>query len=196
MGLIVHFRQGVDAAGTADEDLAVVLGVEVDEAFMAKHAVLQFHRTGESGLFIDSEEALDSGVRELGIGDGRERHGDTYTIIAAEGGAFGFEPLAVDIGLDRIGHEIMGDIAVLLTDHIHMCLEDDTLAVLVTRCSGDTHYDVHRLIGDTLDTMGSGERLQPAADLLLVFGGTGDFAYFSKDVKYFLIHISVVLVVC
>ena len=192
----MHFGQRVDAAGTADEDLAVVLGVEVDEALMAKHAVPELHGAGESGLFIDGEETLDSGVRELGIGDGRERHGDTYTIISAEGGAFGFEPLAVDIRLDRIGHEIMGDIAVLLTDHVHVRLEDNALAVLVTGCSGDTHDDVHRLIGDTLDTMGSGERLQPAADLLLVLGGTGHFADLSKDVKYFLIHISVVLVVC
>ena len=191
----MHLGEGVDAAGAADEDLAVVLGVEIDETLVAEHAVPELHSAGETGLFIDREETLDSRVLKFGVGDGSERHRDTDTVVTAEGGAFGFEPLAVDIGLDRIGHEIMGDIAVLLTDHIHVRLEDDALAVLITGGGRDTHDDVHRLIGDTLDTMGSGERLQPAADLLLVLGGTGHFANLSKDVKYFLIHISVVLVV-
>ena len=179
----MHLGEGVDAAGAADEDLAVVLGVEIDETLVAEHAVPELHSAGETGLFIDREETLDSGVLKFGVGDGSERHGDTDTVVTAEGGAFGFEPLAVDIGLDRIGHEIMGDIAVLLTDHIHVRLEDDALVVLITGGGGDTHDDVHRLIGDTLDTMGSGERLQPAADLLLVLGGTGDSTNLCKNIK-------------
>ena len=70
----MHFRQGIDATGAADEDLAVIFGIEVNEAFSFEHTVLQFHGTGESGLFINGEEALDSGVLEVGIGDGSECH--------------------------------------------------------------------------------------------------------------------------
>ena len=186
----MHFGEGVDATGTANEDLSVILGVEVDEPFGTEHAVLQFHGAGESGLLIDGEETLDSRVREFGIGDGGERHGDTYTVIAAKGSTFGFEPFAVHVGLNGVGHEIMLNVAVFLAHHVHVRLEDDSFMVFVTRGSRHPHDDIHRLICDILDMMGCSKIAQPFTDFLLVLGGTRYFVDLRKDLKNcFRLHI-------
>ena len=149
----MHFGEGVDASCASDEDLAVILRIEVDKAFMPEHTVLQFHSTGETGLFIDGEEALDSRMLQLRIRDSSKRHRDSDTVISTKGGSFGFEPLAIHIGLYRIGHKIMLHIAVLLAHHVHVGLKDDSFMVLITGRSRHTHDHVHSLIGDTLYAM-------------------------------------------
>ena len=68
---VVHLGERVDTAGTTDEDLPVVLGVEVNEPFGTQHTVLKFHRTGKACLLIHGEQALDSGVLQLRVGDSR-----------------------------------------------------------------------------------------------------------------------------
>ena len=179
----MHLRQGVDTAGTADEDLAVIFGIEVDEAFRLQHAVLQFHSAGESGLFVNSKEAFDSGVLEVRIGDRRKRHTDTDAVIRTERCSFGFQPFAVHVGLDRVGHEIMLYIAVLLTYHIHVRLKDDALMVFVSGRRGYTHDDIHRFIRYALDMMRSCKILQPLTDSLLVFRRTRHLIDLRKDLK-------------
>ena len=106
---------------------------------------------------------------EVGIGDGSECHRYTYSVVGAEGCAFGFEPFAIHIGLDRIGHEVMLYIAVFLTDHVHMRLKDDTLMVFVSGRSGYTHNDIHSFVHYALDTVRSRKILQPFTNSLLVF---------------------------
>ena len=123
----MHLREGVDTAGTADEDLAVIFGVEVDEAFGLEHTVLEFHSAGEAGFLINGKEALDSRVREIFVGNGSEGHGDADAVVGAKGRSFGFEPFAVHPGLDRIGHEIMLHVSVLFAHHIHVRLKDDSV---------------------------------------------------------------------
>ena len=192
---IVHFGEGVDTSGTTDEDLAIIFGVEVDESFGTKHSVFQFHRAGESCLFIDGEKAFDSRVLKFGIGDSSQRHRDTYSVISSEGSAFGFKPFAVNIGLNRIGHEIMGHITVLLAYHVHVRLKDDAFMVFVSRCGRNAHDDIHGLVRHALNMMDCCEILQPFTNLFLMLRGSRYFAYLSKDVKHFFGHISVVLVV-
>ena len=74
-------------------------------------------------------------------------------------------------------------IAVFLSHHVHMGLQDDTLMLFVTRRSGYAHDDVHRFIGHTLNAMLGCKRLQPTTDLFLMFRRTGHFANFRKDIK-------------
>ena len=179
----MHLGERVDTAGTADEDLAVIFGIEVDEAFRLQHAVLQSHSAGESGLFIDGEEAFDSRVLEVGVGDRCKRHTDTDTIVRTERCSFGFQPFAVHVGQDRVGHEIMLYIAVLLTYHIHVRLKDDTLMVFVSGRRGYAHDDIHRFIRYALDMMRSRKILQPLTDLLLVFRRTRHLIDLRKDLK-------------
>ena len=155
----MHFGEGVDATGAADEDLAVILGVDIDEAFMFEHAILQFHCAGQPCLFVYREKTLDSRVRQVRVGDSGKCHRNTNTIVRTEGGSFGFEPLAIYVGLDRITHEIVLHIPVFLRYHIHVRLQDDALMVFVSGCSRNTHNDVHRFIRDALDLMVSGEIL-------------------------------------
>ena len=188
----MHLGEGVDTSGTTDEDLSVVLGVDIDKTLMLEHAVLEFHGSGESCLFIDSEQTFDSGMRKRLVRDSRQRHGDTDTVIGSERRAFGLEPLAVHVGPDRVVHEIMLDIAVLLAHHIHVRLEDDAFVVLISRRSGYAHDHIHRFIRHTLDTMCCCEILQPAADSFFVLGRTGylvDLRENLKDLFTFRFHI-------
>ena len=180
----MHFSEGVDTTCTSDEDLAIVFGVKVDETFALEHAVLKLHRACKSCLFVHGKETLDSRMLQFGISDSRKRHGDTDTIVATEGRSFGFEPFAVDIGFDRVIHEIMGHVAVLLANHIHVRLKDHSLVIFISWCSRHAHNDVHRLIGYTLDTMLRRPSLQPAANFLLMFGRTRHLTNLRKDLKY------------
>ena len=56
-----------------------------------------------------------------GIDQG-EHGGNTDTVVGAEGGTLGLDPLAVYPGFDRIGEEIVLDVVVLLGNHIHVTL--------------------------------------------------------------------------
>ena len=192
----MHFGERVDTTGTADEDLTVILGVEVDESFALQHTVLQFHRSCKTGLFIHRKEALDSGVRQFLVRDRRQSHCDTDTVVCTEGRALRFQPIAIDIGLDRVLEEIVLHVSVFLRHHIHVRLKDHALMVLIAGGSRHTHDDVHRLIHHTLDTMLRCKIMQPLTDALFVFGRTRYFADLCKDVKNSVCHIEFVLVVC
>ena len=68
----------------------------------------------------------------------------TYSdsIVSSEGSTLCGYPLTVNLCLDRILEEIMNGIGSLLGNHVHMCLEDDSSSVLITRCSRFAEYDI------------------------------------------------------
>ena len=76
-------------------------------------------------------------------------------------------------------------IAVFLADHIHMCLKDNALVLLVARCGRLAHDDIHCLIDGIFDMVLAGKILQPLRDTLLVFGGARNLVYLGEDVEYF-----------
>ena len=155
----MHLREGVDTSGAADEDLSVVLGVDVNKSFGTKHTVLELHRAGQTGLFVHGEEALDSRVLQLGIGDDRQSHGDTDTVVGTEGRSPRFQPISVYIGLNGVFEKIVLYVTVFLGYHVHVGLQDDAFVVFVTRGSRYAHDDVHRLVGYALDTVLLSKRL-------------------------------------
>ena len=192
----MHFGESVDTTGATDEDLAVIFGVEIDEPLMLQHTVLQFHSTGKPCLFIDGKETFYRRMLKLRIGDGSECHRDTYTIVGSKRSTFRFKPFAINIGFNRVSHEIMDHITVFFAYHVHVGLQDNTFMILIAGRSGYTHDHIHRFVGDALNTMRSSERLEPLTDFLLMFGRTGNFADLCKNLKYFVFHISFVLIVC
>ena len=180
----MHFREGVNTSGAANEDLSVILGVDVDEPFGPEHAVLQFHSTRQTRLFVYREETFDSGVSQFFVGDSGQRHGDTDTVVCAEGRSLGFKEISIDIGLDRIFQEVMLYIAVFLGHHIHVRLKDNAFMIFISRRSGYTHDDIHRLIDDTFDTMLRRKILQPTTNTLLVLRWTRHLANLLKNSKH------------
>ena len=63
-------------------------------------------------------------------------------VIRAQGGATGFDPLAIDPRLDRIFGEVMDGIIVLLRHHIQMRLQGNGFAVFKPRRGGFTDQNI------------------------------------------------------
>ena len=127
--------EGVLSAGTSDEDLAFVLAVEVDENLPAEEAFFYLKSTGHTCLFVDGDEAFDGAVLDVVGGQDGQRCSYADTVISTECSALGAQPLTVDNGLDRVVVEVVGDVVVLLANHIHVRLQDDGWQLLVAlRC--------------------------------------------------------------
>ena len=132
----------VDAAGAADEDLALVLRIEVDEVFARKHIFAQLEGSGQARLLVDRKERFDGAVLHGGVDQDSQRGGHADTAVGAERRAFGPDPPAVDARADRVPVEIELHVGVLLADHVHMRLEDNRRTVLEARRGGLAHHHV------------------------------------------------------
>ena len=138
----MHFGEGVDTTCAADEDLAIVLRVEVDELFAIEAAVLQTESASEACLLVHGKEALQSWVLQSVGSDSRQHERHTNAVIRTEGCSLSFDKIAIDIGVDRIVVKIMLGVIVLLAYHIHMRLEDNARFVFVARSSRFAHDDI------------------------------------------------------
>lgn len=109
--------------------------------------------------------------------------GAADTVVGAQRGALGLQPLTVHIGLDGIVLEIDLHIDELVADHVHVALQDDAGLVLHARRGGLADDDVASLIDLGLQAALLTECFQVLDHLLLVLGRTGncvDFANCSK----------------
>ena len=163
---------GVQSAGAADVKFAFGLGVEVDQDVAFQDAGLEQAGAGHAGLLVIGDQHLDRAVLDFrGFQDG-ERHGDAQSVVGAERGALGLEPVTVHPGLDRVGLEIVDRVRVLLGDHVHVSLEDHALPVLETGRGGHPHDDVAGVVREGFHIMFLGPIQEIGADLFFVFGRT------------------------
>ena len=77
-------------------------------------------------------------------------HGYAYTVVGSKRGAFCLHPFAVNPCLDRVFKEVMYGIGCFLRDHIHVSLDDDSTAVLVSRSGRNPYDDVAGFISDSV----------------------------------------------
>ena len=156
------------ATRATDEDLALILRVKVDEDIALKKLWRESLGTGKTGLLVNGEEAVYRTVLELLVGKHRHSRGYTDTVVGTQCRTLGLEPLAIDIRLDGILLEIMVKIGALVTYHIHMALQDNGLAVLITRISRFLDEHVTHTVGNCLITQLLTEILEECRDLGLV----------------------------
>ena len=105
--LIVQRSGNVDAAGRADDELAPVLGVEVQQDIALQFALGQVVGTIHARLLVGSDEGINGTVLQiLGLHNGHDG-GNAQTVVGAEGRALGLYPFAVNPRLDGVGLEIM-----------------------------------------------------------------------------------------
>ena len=136
-------------------------------------AGLEGVRAAHAGLLVIGHEHLDGAVLDgLVLGDGHA-HGHTQAVVGAERRAHGGDPFALDDGLDRVLEEIVDGLRSLLRHHVHMALENDSLAVLIARRGGNAHDHISCLVGKRLDLVLLGPVEQVFAHNLLVLGRTG-----------------------
>ncbi len=130
-----------DAAGAADVDRALLLGVEVQEAPAGEEVGAELGGAGQAGLLVEGEEELERAVDHVVRGDEGEHRGDADAVVRAEGGAVGGQVVALAQRPDRVGREVEVDVGVLLLDHVEVRLEDGRGGVLVAGRAG--YHDQH-----------------------------------------------------
>ena len=172
--LLIAERCGdVHATGAADEDLAHHLGVEIDEVLALDVSSDQLVCADHTLLLVDGEDRLDGAVLQRIILEDCQRDRITDTVISTEGGVASGDPLAVDVGIDRVLLEVVIRLGGLLRHHVHMGLEGHHRVILVPLGGGLVDEDVARLSAAGLET----ELLTDAGDVLrdrlAVVGGTG-----------------------
>ena len=113
---------GVDAPGTADEQLALVLGVEVEQIFALQHPFAQLESSRETGLLVDRKERFQRPVLGLRVDQHGQRGGHADAAVGPERGPLGPHPPVGDVGADGVVVEIELHVGILLADHIHMRL--------------------------------------------------------------------------
>ena len=127
-GVLVLQRQGdvrVAAAGAADGEHALVLGIDVEQDLAVDEIALQGVGAGQPGLLIHGEKQLQGRVNDGLVQRQGHGHGQGDAVVGAEGGMVGFQPFAFKDETDGILGEIVGRIGRLLADHVHMALDDD-----------------------------------------------------------------------
>ena len=75
-----------------------------------------------------------------------QRRSHTDAVIRAQGGAARFDPLAIDIRLNRIFGEVMNGVVVFLRHHIKVRLQNNRFTVFHTGRGGLTNQNVANLI--------------------------------------------------
>ena len=157
-GRVTERGEGVDAAGTADEQLALVLRIEVQKVFAREHPLPQSEGSGEPRLLIDGEECLQRPVLRRGVEQHGQCGGHADAAVGAERRSFGLHPPAVDARANGVAFEVEHDVRTLLADHVHVRLQDHARTVLVTRGGGLAHHDVTRGVLTVFDAVLLGER--------------------------------------
>ena len=76
----------------------------------------------------------------------------SHTVVGAERSALCSYPLTVDPCLDRIGLEVVSALEILLWHHVHVGLQNGSLAVFHTSGCRFAHHDVSGCILECLHT--------------------------------------------
>src|SRR6516164_7265141 len=114
----------VHAAGATDAEIADRFRIEVQEILGLEHAGGELGSAGEAGFFVDRKYKFQRAVGDIGAFHHRQSGGDADTVVSAESGTVGLQPVAIADHLDGISFEIVSSVFVLLTDHVEVALEE------------------------------------------------------------------------
>ena len=172
--LIRKVCSDVDATGATDVDLALLLGVEVEQNLAGEFAGGQVERAVHACLLIAGDKGFQWPVLQvLGLEDG---HDDSHAqaIVGAQRGAASTEPVAIDPSLDGVAGEVVHGVARLLRHHVHVGLKDHALAVLHARSGGLANEHVTRRVNLRLQAKALAKIDEKLRDLLHVSRRTGN----------------------
>ena len=157
---VVETGSGVDASSARHEDLSFILRVEIDEHVATHEPGLQAEGAGEAGLLVDGEEALQRTVLDIVAVEHGQFHGHADAVVGTEGGAFGLQPLAVDIGLYGVVIEVDVHVDEFLAHHVHVALQHHLGTVLVARGGGLADEHIAGVVYLRFQSMALAEFLQ------------------------------------
>ena len=96
-------------------------------------------------------------------------HSDADAVVSTKGSAFGAEPFAVDVCLDRVIVKVYVALRKLLAHHVHVALENYSVTVFVSRGRIFTDENVASLIYDCLKSTAFTKLFKESNNFLLAF---------------------------
>ena len=171
---IVEGDVHVHPAGAAYEEAPLLFGVAVDHDRALQEAGLEAHGAVHAHLLVDREEALQGAVLDRLVGQGGHGQRDAHAVVRAEGRVARRDPLAVDVGVDRVAEEVVRYAGVLLRHHVDVRLQHDRLPPLVARRGGFADEHIAHLILVRLQAMLLSEGLEVIRYLFRVTRRTRD----------------------
>ena len=186
LGLIIKLNAGIDSAGTTYEYLALILRVQIDEHLAVHHAGLKVLGTGQAGLLGYRKEALHRTVFNLRAVQDCQSHCYTHAVIGTKRSAAGLEPTVLYVCLNRLGHEIVVQSGILLTNHILMRLQYYRLAALISGAGRLAYQHVTHIILLCCKPARCGKLKQVLSHFLLTARRTRNPAYLQEKVHHSL----------
>ena len=108
----------------------------------------------------------------------------TDTIVGSQCRTFRLQPFTVYISFYRIFFKIMYCIAILLTHHIHVWLQNYFLQIFLTREGSFSDQNISCLIHLIFQTMRYRKVYQISSDFFFLLGRTGNLTNLFKIVKH------------
>ncbi len=139
-------RGEVDTPRTAHVNLTFFFGVGVDQDIRLQPVGLQAKRAVHTGFFRHGQQHFQRAVNHVVVSQYRQRGSHADTVVGAQGGAARFDPLAVDVRLNRVLSEVMNGIVVFLRHHIEVRLQHNRFAVFHTGSRAFTNQNVANLV--------------------------------------------------
>jgi hypothetical protein len=165
---------GTGAAGAADVERVLLLGVEVEQPLGGEAPRVELGGASEAGLFVEGKEQLERSVHDLRRLDERQHRCDANAVVGAERGACSVERVAVAPRPDGVDGEVEGDVRVLLAHHVEMRLQGERRRLLAAGRRRNPHDDVAGGIGRGGQIVRRSDGAHVLAHPLFVLRAAGD----------------------
>ncbi len=119
----------VAAAGAADTEMALLLGVDIYQPLCGEKVRIELCRPGETALLIDGEKALQGRVL-IRSGEKGEHHCDGDPVVGPEGCLIRGDPVGLPPEPDRVPLKVVDCSRVFLADHVDVRLDSEGRLVL------------------------------------------------------------------
>ena len=168
------------AAGAGNGENALVLGVDIDESTALQLRQVDDVRAQHADLFVHGNDDFQRGMGDGIVSQDGQGIGHGNAVIAAQGGAVGKNIRAVMGQIQAIGFKMDGAIRLLLTDHVHVALDDHRGVILVPGRAALEQDHIVGLILDIAQAVFLGEAHQVVRNGFGVPGAMGDGANLLK----------------
>ena len=176
-------QTGGSAAGTADGEDSLSLGITVDENPALQERGVQGGRALHADLLVHGENALQGRMRNVVRLQNGQRVGHGNAVVAAQSGVLRPDVFPVRAQRQGVLAEVDGALLGLLRHHIHVTLEDHRGVMLIAGGAVLVDDHVMDLVLHAAQAVLPGKAHQVVADLFGIPGAVGNLADFLKVIQ-------------
>ena len=164
----------VFTSGTTDIQFAFFFRIQIQQDVSFDGSGFQAESAIHAGFFVRSNQGYQRTMLQGLVFHDRHNGCHTHTVVGSQCSTFGTYPLAVHVWLNRVVFEIVLYIFVLLRNHIHVCLQDNGLAVFHSRSGRLAVNDVSCFILERFYTYTLAKLQQECLNFLQMSRRTGN----------------------